>query len=96
MQKRHTIVTIICIVIIGVLAATAVTIYKSDNDRAYFAHLREVAQQKINNDVRNATVQYEQAKIKTECTKETTYYNSLNTKQKATVAAPNCDLQIVE
>lgn len=93
---RHKITVIICIIVFIGLGATAYWAYNNDQARLYVQQVEQSTKAAINKKLQQTLIDQEKARLKTECAKETTYYNSLTIKQQATVAAPNCNLQMVE
>lgn len=93
---KHKVTVIISIAVILGLGILSWNVYSNDTLRAKIAQDKVNIEKSINAELQARTIANEKARIKTECDKETSYYNSLTTKQKATVEAPNCELGIVE
>jgi uncharacterized protein YxeA len=93
---KHTFTIIICSLLIIITTAVAYSMYRLDRAESQVTHQREMVAQQNSIIAHQTAIANQTAHIKAECEKETTYYNLLTTHQKATVAVPDCTMQVVE
>lgn len=95
--NRHFFTVVACALIVFTLGALSNAAWHSQVVQAQLNAQVEALARASKARRQAVEVTQEQNRLKAECTKEVAYYNSLSTRQKSLVTAPDCQkLQVVE
>lgn len=93
---KNKIIIITGIIVIFVLGRFAAQSWHSERVQAQVSQNKAAAAHSYQEWKRKQALEAEKIHVKAECIKSKSYYDKLSVKDKAAVAAPNCDIQIVE